>query len=386
MRNIISVALLFFTYQVSPVSTVVVTDTLEWVMSSNISAWYNQFDLCMLQTNSTTITIDEMTNNCTAMTAHHKEEIRPVRCRAGNAWPLKSGYCSPFDLPFSERVNFRKSIKGYDDPTQKPLLELFTKLSAEKGALLLIGDSVMQQFFGAVACELEREGIWNDPKSFKNTDEIRYVTPSVASSPADKQPSSVPIKFTPIFHFIDGRYDRHKNASMLHMNTSIEVFLQEYDSLLILFNVGLHYVGGTIKDFTREDFRGQITMALTYLQQTALSRPDKKIRILWRETNAQHFPTPNGYWPGMKYANNLKIGCVAIGDLSDEANWRNTDVEMIITTRNLYKIKIVRFYNLTIPMWTEHVNGNLKDCTHLCWTPMLYQSIFHSMAQALLAE
>jgi len=55
-----------------------------------------------------------------------------------------------------------------------------------------------------------------------------------------------------------------------------------------------------LKDFTREDYRKQITMALTYLQSVVISRPDKKIRVLWRETSAQHFPTPNGYWPGMK--------------------------------------------------------------------------------------
>jgi hypothetical protein len=82
----------------------------------------------------------------------------------------------------------------------------------------------------------------------------------------------------------------------------------------------------------------------------------------------------------------LKIGCVQINDTSNDANWRNTDTEMIIKTHRLDKIKIVRFYNLTVPMWTEHVNGNLKDCTHLCWTPMLYQSIFRSMAHAMIGK
>jgi len=221
--------------------------SLEWMVSENISAWYNAFDLCMLQHNSSNITIDEMTDQCSAATVGSKEEVRPVRCRAGNAWPLKSGYCSPFDLPFSERKNFRKSVRGYDDPSQKPLRDLFQRLQAERGALLLIGDSVMQQFFGAVACELEREGVWNDPRHFKNTDEIRYIMPNISGSPADNKPGSVPVRFIPIFHFIDGRYDRRKNASMHHLNTSIDNFLNDYDSLLVLFNVGLHYVGGTIK-------------------------------------------------------------------------------------------------------------------------------------------
>lgn len=47
-------------------------------------------------------------------------------------------------------------------------------------------------------------------------------------------------------------------------------------------------------DFTRLDFQNHLGMALSYLQGVVYSRPDKKIRILWRETNAQHFPTPNG--------------------------------------------------------------------------------------------
>ena len=96
-----------------------------------------------------------------------------------------------------------------DDPSQKPLYELFSKLASENGALLLIGDSVMQQFFGALGCELEREGIWNDPKSFKNTDEIRFVNPNLLergghSSGEKLEDRSVPIKFVPIYHFVDG--------------------------------------------------------------------------------------------------------------------------------------------------------------------------------------
>ena len=71
---------------------------LEWVMSENISSWYNEFDLCMLQTNSTEISVEEMTGNCTEKTAHYKQEIRPVRCRAGNAWPLKVIIHDLFDI------------------------------------------------------------------------------------------------------------------------------------------------------------------------------------------------------------------------------------------------------------------------------------------------
>ena len=366
---------------------------LEWVISENLTKWYNDFDLCMLNYSSSNVTIEEMTNNCTTTRSTHNSKnqstLLPVRCRAGNAWPLKSGYCSPLDVAFSERINFRKAIKGYDDPSQKPLYELFSKLASENGALLLIGDSVMQQFFGALGCELEREGIWNDPKSFKNTDEIRFVNPNLLergghSSGEKLEDRSVPIKFVPIYHFVDGRYDKCKDASMNALNDSTRAFLKEYNSLLIVFNVGLHYVGSTIKDFTRSDFQKHITEAFRFLQNLVLLHLNvKKIRILWRESTAQHFPTSNGYWPGMRYASGMKLECVEIADKSPDGNWRNTDVEMILERYKFDQVKIIRFYNLTVPMYTEHVNGNLRDCTHLCWTPMLYQSIFHAMVDAM---
>jgi hypothetical protein len=364
-------------------------------MSENLTKWYTKFDLCMLNYSSSDVTIEEMTNNCTKaaqeldkLENNHPPNLLPTRCRAGNAWPLKSAYCSPSDLAFSDRINFRKAIKGYDDPSQKPLFQLFSKLASEKGALLLLGDSVMQQFFSALGCELEREGIWNDPSSFKNTDEIRYVNPDLLergghSSAKKLEHRSVPIKFVPIYHFVDGRYDKRKDASMWALKNSIERFLQEYDSLLVFFNVGLHYIGSAIKDFTRTDFQIHITGAFKLLQDiVSLHQHDKKIRIMWKESSAQHFPTPNGYWPGMRYASGMKLQCVDILDKSPEGNWRNKDVEVILQ-KYKFPIQIVRFYNLTVPMYTEHVNGNLRDCTHICWFPMLYQSIFHTLASSV---
>ena len=39
---------------------------LEWVMSENLTKWYTRFDLCMLNYTSSNVTIEEMTNNCSA--------------------------------------------------------------------------------------------------------------------------------------------------------------------------------------------------------------------------------------------------------------------------------------------------------------------------------
>eukprot|EP01038_Epipyxis_sp_PR26KG_P015100 gene15100-20318_t len=355
-----------------------------WVDSYNLSSWYSPSDLCMIYSNIST-NEDQLMKECDTV---HKNKNAPgnvpLRCRIGNTWPSRSSFCSSYDLPFINRTHFRKVVHGYDDPTTKPLESFFLKLGLEHGALLLIGDSVMQQFFNAIACELEREQIWNNPSKFTNTDEIQHVKINVNNSqthfPSNhKVVNSVPIKFLPLYHFVNGKYDRVANASMNSLKHNIEQYISLHSSLVIVLNMGLHYINNPEAHFTRADYQQQMTVALQYLDHMAVANPMKNIKIFFRETSAQHFPTPNGYWPGQRYSSNLKLGCVPIQDPSPEADWRNRDIEQIIITHKLYKIQILRFYNITVPLWSEHPNGQLKDCTHFCWSPMLYQPLFHQL-------
>lgn len=172
-----------------------------WTNSSNLEKWYTPLDLCLLR-NETNNPLETIMKNCEE--EEKSTKFQPIRCRAGNSWPSKGGFCSSEDISYSNRVNLRKSVEGFDDPSVKPLKKLFSLLSEEKGALLLIGDSVMQQYYSAMACELEREGVWSDPAQFKNTDALKYVTPENSGSPGH----SVPIRFLPIYHFVNGKYDR----------------------------------------------------------------------------------------------------------------------------------------------------------------------------------
>lgn len=350
-----------------------------WQDSASLSRWYTPYDLCVLGSAGNG-SIESISEPCEKAAQARGETVPPVRCRVGNSWPSKGGFCSAVDIPYTERKNLRRSVVGLDDPGQAYLRELFTSLSREKGMLLLVGDSVMQQFFGAMACELEREGIWKDPSKFSNTDEVRHVTitPPVAnsSSPA----ASVPIKFVPIYHFVNGRFDRVANASMFALRKNVDEYIRDHDSLLILINMGLHYVSSPIAHFTRADYRAQMTAALSYLNGVAHAYPTRRVRVIWRETSAQHFPTPTGYWPGARYAPGMKVGCVPIKEPGPEADWRNADIRDIVRVHNLDRVKIAPFYNITVPLWSEHVNGHLRDCTHFCWTPMLYQSLFKFLA------
>jgi hypothetical protein len=134
---------------------------VDWISSSNLEKWYTPLDMCLLL-NDTSNSIENIMTGCERKVSSANVSIAfaPPRCRAGNSWPSKGGFCSPIDIPYSKRDALRQSVKGYDNPSQQPLRKLFSKLSKEKGALLLIGDSVMQQYYNAMACELEREGLW----------------------------------------------------------------------------------------------------------------------------------------------------------------------------------------------------------------------------------
>jgi hypothetical protein len=118
---------------------------VEWTESKNLDKWYTPLDMCLLL-NDTALPIESIMQGCeakiaadTSITTQISTPLKPMRCRAGNSWPSKGGFCSPVDIPYSKRENLRNSIQGYDDPSQQPLKKLFHNLGKENGALLLIG-------------------------------------------------------------------------------------------------------------------------------------------------------------------------------------------------------------------------------------------------------
>lgn len=351
-----------------------------WEISKKLTEWLHPFDLCLLQ-DSRNVSIDIITNDCQEKIGSSSKTLPPVRCRLGNTWPSRSAYCDPTDIPFSKRINLQSSISGYDDPQQTPLKDFFQALAKKKGLLLLIGDSVMQQFFGAMACELEREKVWEDPSLFTNTDELRHVTFQNTSHP--NQPASAAIKFLPIYHLVNGRHDRVPNAAFTSMIAKITSFLQEYSTLIIVVNMGLHYIDNPVHGFSRKDYQDQMTRVLSYfhelVQQQQQQGSSHEVHVYWRETSAQHFDTPNGYWPGAKFIHQMKAHACKSIEGNDQLDWRNRDIEKIIQQEKLTNIHLLPFYNITHPLWSEHPNGQLRDCTHFCWSPMFYQPLFHQL-------
>lgn len=146
-------------YLLFPISALI----SDWIETKNLDNWLSPLDKCILKSRG-----DDVLSDCRKIT-NIQEAQQPLRCSVGNSWPSKSGFCSSVDLSFDDRKNFVKSLYGYDDPSAKPMYDFFKALAVEKGAVLFIGDSVMQQFVNAIACELEREGVWKDRTRFTNT-------------------------------------------------------------------------------------------------------------------------------------------------------------------------------------------------------------------------
>lgn len=366
------VQLLCVEMKADPVESV----TFSWRPSQHLAEWYTPFDLCIIN-NDTAAPHQSILQRCVELALRDsptETQRLPMRCTAGNSWPSRSEFCSAEDMPMSHRTNLRASLSPYDDPAAKPLESFFRRLATERGALLLVGDSVMQQFFGAVACELEREQVWKHPSKFHNTDEVQFVK-------VEGSDFASPVRFVPIYHMVNGRYDRIPHANMYRLKTTLVEWVEQYQSVVLLVNMGLHYVDNPVPSFTPKDYQQQMTMVLGYLNELAASVNSgaRRLRVFWRETSAQHFPTPNGYWPGQRYSDTMRLECAPVSDARPEADWRNRIIEKIVASRKLTQIKTIKFYNATLPLHTGHPNGKLKDCTHFCWTPMLYQSIFHDM-------
>jgi hypothetical protein len=373
----------------------------QWIISKNLNSWLSPLDHCLIN-DARNISADEIMKDCeqNLMSKQKITDFPPVRCRIGNTWPSRSKFCDSTDIPFAKRKHFLTSAMGYDDPNDLVLKEFFYHLTKKNGILLMIGDSVMQQFMNAIACELSREGVWTDYNRFKNTDETQYISLSEVSNKKEGKATEneektevvmkSAMKFLPIYHFVDGRYDRKPQAAFHSLVSTLQDCLQQYKTIVVLINMGLHYIENPSPGFGKNDYSTQMTKLLLYLSSfhsNATRLTQHSVEIVWRETTAQHFATKNGFWPGMKYTKDMKLGCFPIEDTSNIADWRNREIERIISAHGLSaSIRYLPFYNLTVPFWSEHPNGMLKDCTHFCWTPMLYQPIFHYLRDLIVGK
>lgn len=67
-----------------------------------------------------------------------------------------------------------------------------------------------------------------------------------------------------------------------------------------------------------------------------------------------------------------------------ELDWRNVDVYNEIEKENLDAIRVIPFHELTMPLYNMHAsNPKFQDCTHYCYLPQMWQTIWHEFQLAI---
>jgi hypothetical protein len=301
-------------------------------------------------------------------------------------------------------------------PVGKNLIDfMFTALSRGYHTVYFIGDSVTQQHFNDIPCQLKRYGIFDIEPGFnvyyiKNLHNflINNSVPIVESHPNDPRSllsnSTITFTFRRLPLYNKGSF--HKEFTRL----SKALPLHENGTVIVLFNMGLHF--NTEKKELEEGYHKLFSFSI----KTLIG--EKQQIIMFRETNAQHFPSKTGLFEnGMSsvvssegiYGKNDKINHIYSSSLSlsssnvsdteylnkvfftecrpiltkelyDEQNWRNQIMEKVVNELDPSHshIHIIPFYSITAPRYDLHIEEKY-DCTHLCHGPMVWFTVVHQM-------
>lgn len=331
---------------------------VQWVASSNLSLWYQPWELCILNTSSTEMKKKALMAKCMKDHGKDRDNVVGFHCRAGGAfhgspcWDMDSTQHS-----FRERKHLTRAVVGYDDPSRSYLQEAVAGAARQNASLLMIGDSLMYQFGVAATCELRRQySIIDDRPAFSSDFPSPYIQ---LREPRWNVPSRLV------------RIDIYHNGADIErlLMDAIGEFLAISQRVYVIISGGVHC--------NHRHLMEQLARTTLRTMHNITER-HPNIVFLYLETPATHFDTSNGYW------NRSQTHCVAIRDLSPTADWRNEIVRRYIQEHSLTNIRMIYLRKLTEPMHREHVLGNFKDCTHYCWSPMMYQYVFAQIARIII--
>ena len=130
---------------------------------TQLASWYDPVPVCMLRSykdgtflpNASYEGVLAHCNNVTATPARYPNGFKIL---PSSAYSNKvRSVCCVEDLPLVDR-GFDWVIDGYEDGTATPVLNMFLAMSKRNLSILMMGDSVNRQFYGALLEELIREG------------------------------------------------------------------------------------------------------------------------------------------------------------------------------------------------------------------------------------
>eukprot|EP01036_Dinobryon_divergens_P022067 gene22067-30301_t len=158
--------------------------------------------------------------------------------------------------------------------------------------------------------------------------------------------------------------------------------LRSYSGVVVIANVGAWYN-------SRERFRKELPEFINWLND--LGRDDANT-VFFRETAAQHWNhTDIGYFDDAQRLESNGT-CIPISDSTPEFDWRNRDVAHYLENNDLKDIKMVRFHDITAPLFNMHPTSQSpaypqqQDCTHFCYFPQMWQSVWYHLYSNTLAQ
>ena len=246
--------------------------------------------------------------------------------------------------------------------------------------LMLMGDSVMEQFYNVLQCFLRREGLEVPPDAsfqrFLATNRPLWLLGSRKMAPKLPQQAATGMRL--LFE----RAINYQRADMLATVATADV---------IILNWGLHY-------HDMNAYRSDLASAFEILDEHA-AKPGKA--VLFMETGAQHFKAADrrghglldgGAWETRDKTTDTNCACAPIEDFG--INRQNGVLHELLGSGRYTHLRELPFYDLTRPRWRWHF-GNCThrpsrwryddccDCSHHCFSPAMWQSHLHEIAVAL---
>jgi len=267
--------------------------------------------------------------------------------------------------------------------------------------LAFLGDSVMFQTVNALQCELFRQGY--HVSLVNTTIRVNGALVETAFSPYSDWNQSGTEKYG-LMKVLNMTITRSNNelannaqtgnmAKITYFNM-YRPFLDNHEinhiaknNDIVVFDHGLHWYPNEMYDY-----HFSMLQLLKGYKKTMKSNEKNKKLLAWRETSAQHFPTPTGDYHGGQW--NFK-SCFPINDgfipnrpfrtamMLDAAEMAGFHVvdgtkpysEWGHHSHNRSELMLLPFYDLTKII--HYLHGN--ECTHYCHNPHMWQTIWRTL-------
>jgi hypothetical protein len=362
-----------------------------WIQTNEANIWYDKSNQCILKLGFNGLIKKSMKLCNISVGLFEFEEMIYTVGEKVHPYCVVSESCHTkfhFQQQIFSKVYNSSSINT--NPFQNPLFKLLNKISYKNvqnetiiGQIIFFGDSSSMSIFEAFICEIIRNKLFTNFEAVNIVDKMQHIFYNFSENTDNNQ--------KPVKSKIGLRFINKNITSILDMfNQTLSATLNETNYLVLIVNIGLWYNYG----FENHLYKDEAKILLKYLYSLSYTlqrhfKEKKTIKIFWLETVAQHYP-PHGYYSNINFYENLNTSthhCIPLLNKTISSNWRNKIIENIIT-ENKYekKIKIIPFFNITASLWDHHHredNSKSYDCTHYCWTPMLYYPVFNFLANSI---